>query len=544
MRRIATCLLALLWLCPPLFAKEELATFGEVVDVHVINLEVVVTNRQGERVPGLPAEAFTLLVDDKPVNIQYFSEIREGKALGTGTSQAVVSPVSAGTEVGTSYLVFVDDFFARASERNQVLDEIQASYGQLGPNDRLAMVAWDGRRLTSITTWTGSSLVADSAFRMARDRPASGSITEFNQRQALVDRRDTPTGPGAFAPNAGPTETGLSLGLPIDRRALEIARDVTRSASAAAGAMRGLAPTAEGRRVLLLLSGGWPFDPYAVAAGDQSANPGRMIPRGRELIQPMLEAANLLSYTIYGVDVPGLRAGGGADATQEAAVGDFENLLETEHHDLLQLAAKETGGLALINAERLEALSAPIEDTRSYYWLGVSLERSGKGKAHDLEVRVSDPALEVRARQDFVDLSRENEVALTLESALSFGEATLPDASLQVVLGQPKKSGVRRMKVPATIVIPFGDVTIEPAGKAWKVELELRVGAFDEEGNLSEVPLVPIKLDLPTRPHPSQFARYDTELVLRRADQELILALVDPRTLTMKASPTLRLIAP
>jgi hypothetical protein len=367
-------------------------------------------------------------------------------------------------------------------------------------------------------------------------------IRSFNRRDGLVDRRAGDGGASGAEP--GPTETGLSLGLPLERRALEIARDVQRTTAAVAGAMRGFAGPAAGRKALILLSGGWPFDPYAAVSGDPGANPNQRIPSGPELLAPMLEAANLLSYTIYGVDIPGLTQAGGADASLAVNTGEFDSWNEREDHDTLKFAAEDTGGRALLNAERLTALSAPFEDTRTYYWLGVALDRRGDGKPQDIKVEVRGEGLDVRARQGFVDLSREAEVALTLESALSYGESTLPDASLRVEFGAPKKSGARRMRVPVSIRLPFDDVTIQPAGKAWKLELELRVAALDEEGGLSEVPLVPIKLALPTRPAPGQYGWYDTELVLRRAEQDVILALVDPRTLRLIASPALRVGTP
>src|SRR5688572_1655329 len=61
--------------------------FGEVLDVRVVNVEVVVTDKDGERVRGLGAKDFRLKVDGQEVPIDFFSEILGG----------AVSPVSAPT---------------------------------------------------------------------------------------------------------------------------------------------------------------------------------------------------------------------------------------------------------------------------------------------------------------------------------------------------------------------------------------------------------------------------------------------------------------
>src|SRR5687768_11333164 len=47
-------------------------TFFEVIDVRVVNVEVVVTDREGKPVPGLAREDFELLENGRPVEINYF----------------------------------------------------------------------------------------------------------------------------------------------------------------------------------------------------------------------------------------------------------------------------------------------------------------------------------------------------------------------------------------------------------------------------------------------------------------------------------------
>src|SRR5215218_9665521 len=129
--------------------------FGETVDVRVVNLEVVVTDRQGNRVPDLKPGDFSLRVDGKDVPIEYFSEVREGKsvavpaaaaAAGTAETAGGVQSVAPEGAVGTSYLIFIDDYFAIASQRNSVLAAFKADLARLGPEDRMAIVSYDGGR--------------------------------------------------------------------------------------------------------------------------------------------------------------------------------------------------------------------------------------------------------------------------------------------------------------------------------------------------------------------------------------------------------------
>lgn len=136
---------------------QEVATgvegsFVDTLDVQAVNVEVVVTDRKGDRVEGLTAADFRLLIDGKPVPLDYFAEIREGRpVVAPGTEEADLPPaltdVGAGEEVGTSYLVFIDEFHSPRTLRNEALKVLARDLHLLGPRDRMAVVAFDSKRL-------------------------------------------------------------------------------------------------------------------------------------------------------------------------------------------------------------------------------------------------------------------------------------------------------------------------------------------------------------------------------------------------------------
>lgn len=162
----------------------------------VIDVEAVVTDLEGNRVRGLSAGDFHLLVDGEEVPIDRFAEVADGT-------------------VGRSYLVFVDDRLSLAVQRDLVLWEIERDLDRLGPADRMAIVAFDGAGLHRLADWTGDRAVLSAALAEARRRPARGVPP-----------------------------------LAEDRAAIEVE-------DAAAAALRSLPPP-PGRKAMLLLSGGWP----------------------------------------------------------------------------------------------------------------------------------------------------------------------------------------------------------------------------------------------------------------------------------------------
>lgn len=202
-----------------------------------VNVEAVVTDLAGGRVSGLSAGDFRLLVDGAEVPIESFAEV-------------------AGGAVGRSFLVFIDDSLASAVQRDLVLWEMERDLDRLGPDDRVAIVAFDGigdGALHRLADWTGDRAVLAAAFAAARRRPA-GHVPAVSEDQAAV-----------------------------------------LAAGAAAGALREL-PLPAGRRAMLVLSGGW-------SAGTLG----------------LVREANRLDYTLYPVDVPGLdiaRALGSPDGEQ------------------------------------------------------------------------------------------------------------------------------------------------------------------------------------------------------------------------------------
>ena len=145
--RLATwCLLAGAWLPPAEGRAQErqlAAAFTDAVDVRVVNVEVVVTDRQGGRVQGLEAEDFELFVDGEPMPIGFFTEVAGGigKAAPPGETRGVPG-LAAEAPVGVNFLIFIDDAFSIESDRNSVLDGIGEDLaGRLGPADRVAVVA-------------------------------------------------------------------------------------------------------------------------------------------------------------------------------------------------------------------------------------------------------------------------------------------------------------------------------------------------------------------------------------------------------------------
>jgi VWFA-related protein len=495
--------------------------FTDIVDVQAVNVEVVVTDRKGRRVTGLTAQDFRLLVDGKPVPLDSFAEIREGRTVaavavpnaGESRDMSLPADLGAGEMVGTHYLIFIDEFFSRFSLRNEALKAIARDLQTLGPLDRVAVVAFDGRRLRVLSNWSEPSSGMATLLREASRRKGYLTAADFS---TFEDIRPLHTSDDLVVAD--------NTAQPMQREAAQLANLMIRQVvSAAAGALRSLeAPP--GRKVALLLSGGWHFDPRSGEYGVAMENVS--IRGGFPILRPLTDAANLLGYTVYPVHLASAELPGAIERTTEtpaAFAAADASMISSGRAGGLVFSAEETGGRYLKAGGK--HLSKIAEDTRSYYWLGFSTAESDN-RRRDLKVEVVRDGLEVRSRSSFVPMSRAVRTSMEVEAALLTG-LTRNSGALEVAVGMPEESGPTTATVPLTLRIPAQAITFLPEQGRFLVRLEMRVAAVSKYGETSDTALVPIAFAVEKVPGAGQNVVYQTRIEVRRGKQDLQVAVTD-----------------
>lgn len=543
-RSLPVLLAAILLALPalPVFAQGGVDDpFAEIVDVRVINLEVVV-EEDGERVHGLGPKDFVLEVDGQEVPIEYFTEVRGGTALMRETEQAdaTVPALAPGEPVGTSYLVFLDEYWSKRPDRDFALKGLIEDLPNLAPEDRMAIVAFDGRQVDLLANWTGSVESLTRTLQRAMTRPSYGlqRVTEQTLfgAQSDLEARGLTLGEGLNPDD--PTRFDFVLSIEEEQFARKIAEQVERSVMAASSTLRSFAQP-RGRKVMLLYSGGWPYDPARWVVPDVGRNIlSADVPTPDELMLPLAETANRLGYTLYTIDVPGLEAFS-VDPSETLLSGDLDDQLavaenrrfigndreRTEEATLRELADL-TGGQAMINGLRDDAFRRVVADTRSYYWLGFTPQWKGDDSSHEVEVKVREKGMKVRSRENFSDLSRSTEVGMMVESALRFGNppAEMP---LRAEVGRGSRAGWGTRAVPLAVAIPVDALTFLPVADGYVADAEIRIAVLDEEGVSSDIPVVPLKLKLPGPPPEGKFVPWKTELKMRNMRHDLVVSIYD-----------------
>lgn len=514
-RRLAPLVFAAV--APPCASQEPLdlpGVFSEVIDVRVINVEVVVTDEEGSPVHGLGRDDFRLLVDGAERDIDFWSEIREGEPTGGDAPADTHS---------TSYLLFIDDAFTLSRDRDRVLDELVRDLSHLGPRDRMAVVAFDGRELTQLSPWTRSRRVLAGALRAARARPADG-------RRRQRERRFNDLAGGGVA---GRTLSGIQ-----HRYAARLGNQIQRAVMAAVASLRSFA-SPPGRKVMLILSGGWPVSPaeYAITRGSyvEEAIEGAYdagVLGYEALYGPLVDTANLLGYTLYPVDVAGIAGridpeipvGLLSEAGDRSFTGRRGNL-----HAGMRFLAEKTGGLAVIRETRARALQEVAADTRSYYSLGFRVDRDADGGRHDLAVEVQRPGLEARARQSFVDMSRHTDMTLMTESALLFGNpASALPAQLRFGPSEPAGGGLVRLGVE--VGFPVDGIPLARSAGRYTADLPVRIVGMDERGVRLAPRETTVHIELERPPRPGELYWYSSELEIEPCWHRIVAGVFDPKS--------------
>ena len=489
-------------------------SFGASVDVRVVNVEAVVTGSDGERVHGLTAADFRLLVDGKETPIEYFSEAGEDvpppEIAAGGPAPAAPLPPQ-----GRSFLVFIDDLFSVAQQRDEVLRGIERDLHLLGPADRMAIVAFQDQRLELLSDWTGDRNALAAALQAARRRPARGNAF---QAERLMAKHDEEIISLAMADGdtslSGETLQYSGLGNLESTAAGPVSSPYIHSnlikiSRAAVAALRRLTPP-EGRRMMLVLSGGW-------------VEPQTDIPVALE--------ANRLGYTLYPVNVQGLDGMGlandASDPGPSARSGYVRSGWQQAVDGGLEFMARLTGGKAMLNSARLTVLGRAVEDTSSYYWLGFTPQWRGDDRHHRITLETRRKGLAVRSRQGFPDPSRASEVAQVARTyMLAGGDPKTRKLVIETGKAVTKSSTVL---VPVTVAVPVSELTPVQRREGWVVEGNLAMCVVNEKDSSSDLVEVHLRLNLKEALRPGAYARYRTTMKLQRlSGQRLVLTLRDP----------------
>ena len=574
---------------PPPAAPSQ--TFGEVVEVNVVNVEVYVTDKDGKRVTGLRKGDFEVFENGKPVEISNFAAMEEGKpAPGSEAPVKEVQPaappggnpgvptVAGAAEDAWNLVVFIDNTHLRAAGRAQALRQLSGFLDrQLAPGDRVMFVTYE-RGLHFRLPFSSDRAAIATVLKGLGDTMASGPQNDLGRRQAFEEMMAIQEDSLKTPPDHVPCPTNIVA--PAHAYANVRRQEVRQSLGALTLLVNSLSGV-PGRKAVLHVSDGLPLTPgeeafqflVELCGGGASSGVGRTLMAGGNNLEPndplrtydsrdygglsyqaasqapmdaktyvvakelqtLVDHANAHRVTLYTLQA-GLQ---GPDALDAGTAGPYERMfqfagigavLRANHRESLQFLADGTGGRSILDTnDFLPDLGRMREDFESHYSLGYVASHNGDAREHKIEVRVKRPGARLRYRQSYRDKPPMEKLVDRMLAGLFYGMEENPlDVSLEVGEQTPGPAG--SVTVPVRLKIPLFKLAILNRDETYQGSLRLFVATRDKNGGTSAVRQVPVPLQIPRKEvlrAMGQFYLYNLTLQLQPGEQQVAVAVRD-----------------
>ncbi len=552
------------------------ALFTDSLDIQLINVEVWVTDGQGNPVTGLGVEDFVIREDGKKVTISNFAEVRslESPTIDTTAAELGSTPEND-LEIDPLELrqegfliLYVDELFSGPAGRVQLIDDLRGFFGrQRVPPDRVLILRQD-KDLQVEANLGSTEAELEAALERLEQPSVRGAQTWVDERQAfrrLLDHWEREAVHRRIEPPAVPCDFVIQdLLLEVQFHAdLSRARiEETLGHLADAASFLGGLP---GPKTLVYVSDGLPTTPGASHMSFvKHLCPDRPTDRRLDLYHGLNESfrrlsrhANANRVTIYTLQATGLREQNTDSSAALRGLRRTPELLDrfagesrAEHRQGLFLLANETGGRAVVNRNTLlQDLEDIAEDMSGYYSLAYEPPHGGDGLEHRIDVRVraggrKGDQLRVRHRPGYRDKSPDQRMFERLESTLHLD---LMDNPLEVRLGagQVVRAEKNKSTVPLHVQVPVDRITFLNYLGMERASFKVLALARDESSGKTSFKHESYRLTRPLPPEPDQRISLVFELELEQGIHVVALGIRDETTKeTSFVSTSLEILAP
>ena len=470
------------------------------VEVDYVDVDVVVTDEQGNFVRGLTRDDFQVLEDGKPVKIDTFSTVeipieRYDQSLFGGRKTAEDVRSNRPTLAGRFYVIVLDDMGTSPLRSQYVIRAARQFVEQyVAANDTAAVVYTSGRRdraqeftsdrrllLASIDKFMGTKLRSSTLDKLdgyymqkALEAGLAGPNGEPVDPDSSQARDANPFSRGEGYPNRSYDMNDIERG----QRALGVLGQIKNYAEFLAN-VRGR------RKALVLFSEGIDYPTNDIfASHDATTVLGAM--------KDAVTAAARANVNIFAVDPRGLVGLTSEYIELNQSNADLFNLGSRDPRagmqpqtallaemrltqDSLRTLSEETGGIASIDANSLSsAFSRIVEANSTYYMIGYYPPNHPRdGRFHKIDVRVTRPGVRVLARRGYAsprarDLTNRERQRVERERIARTKGADQTSSELRAMLDSPIQQSGLALQVHAA---PFRN-TARSASVALAIEID------------------------------------------------------------------------
>lgn len=542
--RLTASVLVLALNVAPLAAQQKPQQPGEMpklvenIDVRVINVDVVVTDKKGKPVHGLTKDDFQVFENGVEKTISNFYEI-----VGQKPAQAVAIPPTAdpaaakpvpvpkeeiNEQTRRRIILYVDNLSLAPFNRNRVFKQMKEFVRDvMRPGDEV-MLATFNRSMKVRVPFTRDPVQIQQALDIIAGETALG-LSNRSEARDMMDRiRDADSYEDALV-------TARSY-------ASSVEHDLRTSVESINALMSTLAGV-EGKKVLVLTTEGFQIQPgrELFAMIDEvareknwqqsSASLEAMSFNGTSYIQSVAKTANANGITLYAIHAGGLMAGNeGMTADNRQPISyTVSSAAVSNTTESLELLAEMTGGLATARTNNFAAAFENIQrDLDSYYSLGYRAGTERVDRQRSLEVRVKNRAYLVRSRQTFVEKSTYQEMSDRVIANLLY-RTKANDLGVAVKVNTPV-AAEDLFRVPVEVRIPLDKLTMLNQGESYVGGFSVFVVVGNKDGDLSDVSRKSHQVTIPAAEFEKAKGKYYTytlDLMCERGLNKISVGVID-----------------
>ena len=479
-------------------AQKPLPPVSERVEVSVTNVEVIVTDSKGNRVPGLTRDDFEVYQDNLPQKITNFYAVSGGKVLlDDGKVVGLDSPEAQAeipAELKARYILFIDNLNIQPQNRNRMFKRLEEFVQQtIGPRAE-AMVVTYNRSLKIRRKFTSEASDIISILDEIEHETGGGTSLAGERRDALHQIDESQS-----------ADQALSIARTYSR---SLRNDLEFTVDALKNTLNGLAGV-DGRKTLVYVSEGLPstagaemFDQIQRKYADQAsvATLEQFEFDMNNKYTGIIRAANAQGVMIWALDASGL--------TTDSLISAENRSFDTRPSDFfmrqnmqspLLLIAEQTGGMAAVNTnDWKKSLDELSKDFSNFYSIGYRANRSAVDRPHSLEVRVKRKSMTVRTRKGFLEKTIETRTSDAVVANLFYPRDDNP-LGINVSIGAQKPYDEENFAVPVRISVPIGKLGLVPTGDHYEATFFVYVVARDSAEKQSDLAIQRQVVTVPTK---------------------------------------------
>jgi VWFA-related protein len=482
------------------------------VSTHLVLVDVVVTDKQGNAVPGLHPEDFVVEENGKAQKIASFTQASENHSnAAPDLPPGIYTNRPAYRSTGGPVTVLLLDglntpFKDQAYARRQMLRFVQEQYK---PGQRVAIFALTGSLRVMQDFTTDPQILHDALVRFnprpqefASSGTAATSISSTTSGSAVVGALDPSVAPSSGALAAGALGGGATQAANVARSSIEefagaaVSYAEEQRAVLTLSALNSLARILgglPGRKNIIWVTGNMPFSLIPENRTMTDAELGESLP-SLDTRRVGEHAAGNTAATMRQSHATDIRETSARLSSAQVSIYpvDARGLsisLDIDSQETMREMARETGGRAYVNQNEIkDGVNRAFEDSAAVYTIGYYPEnKKYDGKYRQLKVKLNRPGTEIFHRRGYyaIDPTQlkgykpETEVAAALVDA-----APSTQVSFTAQVKSPSENNSAKGKLGVTFLVDAATVSAEDASNGKHLNVVFYTTIYSRDGRM------------------------------------------------------------